>query len=183
MDKNLYKTLVEEERNIVWKLYIDLNQIMRRIALQITGNEADAEDAVANTFLKVMKYLHKIIPLSSDGRKAYCISIAKNEAINILHNKKQEKLSNEVEKLIDQSQCSVEENYFTALEQSKLQSNIQKLLKEERQLLYMRINQNLTFRDIGNLLCISEENAKKRYQRILKKLRQQYKKHDFNMEY
>ena len=65
-------------------LYDTYRQRMYSAAVRITGNTADAEDAVQNAFISVSKHLSKINVLDEDALKGYLIAVVKNEAINII---------------------------------------------------------------------------------------------------
>ncbi len=73
---------------------------------------------------------------------------------------------------------SVEKEYIKRVNKEKLLSCVNKLSGDEKNFIYLRFLNEMKFKDIAVLLGITEEAAKKRSQRILKKLRLYYEKGD-----
>ena len=65
-------------------LYDTYSTRMFSAAKRITKNTADAEDAVQNAFVSISGHLPKIDMLDEDALKGYLLTIAKNEAVNVL---------------------------------------------------------------------------------------------------
>lgn len=168
--------LEQEEKNLVIRLYKKLNIPMYKIALNILKNREDAEEAVANSFIKIMEGIEKISKISCPQMEAYCVSILKNESINILRREKKYLLTEEIEDYQLQKTISPVEEEVTQKVQQEILIKILEELEEEDQLLviYHYVDQ-MTYKDIAKLLGITEEAAKKRGQRILKKLKDKYK--------
>lgn len=49
------ESLSQEEKDLVEDLYNKLNKQMHRMSMAVLKNEKDVEEAVSNTFLKVME--------------------------------------------------------------------------------------------------------------------------------
>lgn len=65
-------------------LYHRHHVTMEKVAVQILGNVTDAEDAVQNAFLQIIKHFEKISVIPCEELQFWCISIVKNEARMIL---------------------------------------------------------------------------------------------------
>ncbi|NMB08577.1 MAG: sigma-70 family RNA polymerase sigma factor [Tissierellia bacterium] len=103
----------------------------------------DAEEAVAQTFLKIINNIERISALPLSPNRALF-------------------------------RYNTEEEYLKTLDKEKLLSCVNKLSDDEKNLLYLRFVNEMKFKDIARLLGITGEAAKKRGQRILKKLRLYY---------
>lgn len=176
MDIFKYEALGEMEKDLIRDVYLTLHAIMFRVAKKITGDHTDAEDAVSNAFIKIIRYISKIRQLDDERKTAYCIGIVKNEAINILRKRGQKVSLDEIKDNIDHSGFYIEEWLVQKQEFQILKQYIKELSAPERRLIHLRLEQDLMFQDIGILMDISAETAKKRYQRIVKKLRQRYER-------
>ena len=58
-----------DEREYIGKLYEKYSKKVKRLALNILKNEQDADDAVGNTFLKIIKYRDKFMGIEESQLK------------------------------------------------------------------------------------------------------------------
>ena len=79
----------EEDRQLVVSLYLEYHDRMLRAAQRIVRNPADAEDAAQNAFVQIIRNLEKIFQISCEKLPAYCISIVRNEALQLLRQREQ----------------------------------------------------------------------------------------------
>ena len=78
----------DKERQQFIKLYEQYHEIMERVALNVLGEQHDAEDAVQNSFLQVIRHFSKVNEIN-DGEIGYwMVSIVKNEALIILRKRR-----------------------------------------------------------------------------------------------
>lgn len=61
---------------------------MERTAMRILKEQSDAEDAVQNAFVQIIRHFEKVYKIPCDNLPFWCISIVKNEALSILRNRK-----------------------------------------------------------------------------------------------
>lgn len=66
------------------QLYQDYHGLMLAVALKILPRQREAEDAVQNAFVKIIRNFEKISELSCEKLPAYLVSIVKNESITLL---------------------------------------------------------------------------------------------------
>ena len=132
------------------------------VAKRILWDDTLAEDAIQESFLRVIRKRNQYIPGSPFSCWFY--AIVRNVCVDMLRKQAREK--------------EALENVGTTIELSKPRtelSEIPKLLdilaNNERDVLVLRIVHGLGFRDVAAALGISEEAAKKRAQRALKRLR------------
>jgi len=151
------------------QFYSDLVPPLYRFVRNIVVNSHDAEDVVADTFVKIIElaYTEKSIP-----SKAFCFTVARNLAIDFLRRKK--KITyNSV--FIDELQLSANIDVFEDISLSEDLATIEKHLSEFPELpsnvFYLRYFHDLSFKEISKIMNISENNARIITFRVKKKLR------------
>ena len=77
-------TLDRPEKELLGELFDKYGKKMFSAAKKIVGNTADAEDAVQNAFVCAAKCLSKLERLDDDSVKGYLLTMAKNEAVNVI---------------------------------------------------------------------------------------------------
>ena len=77
-----------EERQQFAAIYEQYHERMEQVALHILGDRHNAEDAVQNAFLQVIKHFEKIYEIPCEELPFWIISIVKNEALMILRKKR-----------------------------------------------------------------------------------------------
>ena len=128
-------------------------------ALAITQNHADAEDALQDTMLQIVKYASSY--RKGSNPRAWVLTIARHRALDIVRRRKVTIPLEEIS-LADES---TESNHTDAL------ALLDKLNKNERQLIVFRLYEELSYNDIAKIMNISTFAAQKRYQRALRKLK------------
>lgn len=134
------------------------------------GEEEQTGDIVANTFLKAMlalpKYTFKGVPFS-----AWLFRIASNE-INMFFRKSKKERVVSLDKS-DLGQMIGENGENDSDENQKLLLKVLgKLSDDEMQIIELRFFEKRAFVEVGEILSITENNAKVRTYRILEKLKQ-----------
>lgn len=61
---------------------------MEQVAIGILKDQHDAEDAVQNAFLQIIRHFEKISKISCEELPFWCISIVKNEALLLLRKRR-----------------------------------------------------------------------------------------------
>lgn len=135
-----------------------------------TGNEEVTGDIVSNTFLKAMlslqKYVYKGVPFS-----AWLFRIAINE-VNMFFRKTDRERAVSLDRadlgtmIAETGETDSQEN------QVLLMKAMSTLAPEEMQLLELRFFEKRAFAEVGEILGITENNAKVRTYRILDRLKQ-----------
>lgn len=159
---------------IVERLYKENYLYFYKIANSILKNDVDAKDAVNESFVKIYKYMEKISEMKCPEIIAYVVSIVKSISINIKKRQSKVALSEFSEEIIDHEVSS--KGADVILQQMAESENLNTLLSElpiiEQNILELKIIDKLTFKEISCAVGLSEEAAKKRYQRTLKKLKE-----------
>jgi RNA polymerase sigma-70 factor (ECF subfamily) len=154
---------------VLYELYYPriLNYIHYRV-----NDESIASDLTAQVFLKALQNLKKYevrdVPFS-----AWLYKIAYNETMMYFRN------SRSVEYIVIDEQLAdsmAEDAQMQDLEKLKdiLMKVLQDLDTEERQMIDLRYYQKMSYREIGYILGITENNAKVRTYRVLDKIRKKW---------
>ena len=160
------------------QLYALYEQPMYRIAYAILHHTEQAEDAVSDAFLRIMKNLKKIGNVQSEKTKHYIVCIIRSTAINQYRQNQR-----------DSERYTVWDDRILQVPSQKddmeqLLANITEVLEPlnetDRQIILMRCEEELSFREIAERLSIQEAAARKRFERAKKAL--QKKKGDICYE-
>ena len=141
-----------------------------RFVYQRLDHKHQAGDIAQLTFIKAMKaiprYQYKGIPL-----KSWLFRIAINELNQFFRkNKQQQAINIKTEALPEMFEEAEDTSELEEL-LYKLGNALQKLKKEQYELINMRFFEKRSFREIGEILNITEANAKMKTHRVIKKLR------------
>lgn len=159
---------------------------------KLTGSKEDSEDIAQETFIKAWQKLSKFD--SDKNFKTWLFSIAKNTAIDKLRKKKIINFSSlnigenqegnsgadssngsggvmDFENNIADTAPLPDEIFSQKESEEKLREALEHLSEAERFLIYLHINEELTFEDIKELLNKPMNTVKSQYRRTIEKLR------------
>lgn len=126
-----------------------------RFALTILKNESKAEDVLQELFLRLLSGRYTPEP---GKEQAYLYRAARNLCYDELRRQKRN------EKEMDTQYAATERYTYIEL--------IAPLNHKEREIVTLKIVGGLTHREIGKVMGMTEQAAKKRYQRAIEKLRE-----------
>ena len=146
----------------MYELY---EQGMYRVAYGVLHNKEQAEDAVQDSFEKLLKYLPEIDAPDSPKTQKLVLKIVRNTAIDQYrrNNKQNEWLS-------EQGKCGEETSTFIKSVEDRefLQRLLQAVPTEYREIIKLRCYYGFSAKETGNILAISEGNVNKRLERARK---------------
>lgn len=175
----LVGTISDYEKDLANKIFSKMNVKLFNISFGILRSQHDAEEAVAQTFLNIMKYIEKISALPCPEIEPYCVIILKNETMNIIRKRKKIVHLEDVDYVLhNDNGYDIKEEYMKKVDKEELLNHINKLSDEERYLIYLRFVYEMTYRQISEIMDITEQAARKRGYRILEKLRLCYEEGD-----
>ncbi len=139
-----------------------------KYCLRLLSNREEAEDAVQDIMLKVFEKVRYYQPKGSFTSWLY--KIAYNHCLNLLRRRK---LQQQISRLFGREAAaeSTEQAVENKMFSEPLASALEKLTVEERNLLILRIFEDKSFEEIGEILGRNMEAVKKRYGRIKHKLK------------
>lgn len=134
------------------------------IALSFTRQRADAEDVTQNVLLKLWKHRNTLTdPVHIDK---WLTRVTVNECRSLLRFRRDSVCFEDIESL-----CAAP----VSEQEQELISIVLRLPKEQRVAVHLYYYEELSVREIANLLHISENAVKKRLSRARETLRKQYK--------
>ncbi len=184
--KGVIHTKANEHSKMIEELYKAYEQPMYRIAYAILKNVQQAEDAVHDAFLAVLKSEARINDVHSNETKHYMVQVIRNTAIN-----RYRKNASDAERytVLDDTATQIPdgnnsvETRMKQMEQREIADTILNGLSEsDRDILCMRCEEELSFREIAERLSLSEAAVRKRYERAKKAARKQKGAHLYGKE-
>ena len=155
---------------------LPLKDIIFRMAFRITQNQADAEDVVQETMMKVWKRREEWDQI--DSMEAFCLTICRNLSLDKLR-----RMDNQVQTLADDydpadySHASNPEQVVIQQDRMKLVRELISQLPERlRSCMQLRDIEGKSYRDIAEVLGISEQQVKVNIFRARQSVRERYQK-------
>lgn len=163
------KRLSEGDQTALAVLYDLLGKPMYALAYTILKNPADAEDALQDAFLKILRGASGY---RDDGNaRAWAMSVARNSAIDLLR-RRQKETAEDGEVLDSLSrEGDFAESYAEADKMNRLLAILD---GTDRDIVVLKAVDGFKFREIAGIVGITAEAARKRYSRAIKKLRAAY---------
>ena len=145
-----------------------------RLALRITLNPAEAEDAVQDTLIKVWEHREEWERIESI--EAYAHTICRNIALDMAGKAGHGNVQLNEESSMFNVQCSM----FNEFEQKERLSLVKKIMdtlpEVQRSIMELRDIEGKTYQEIGNILKLSESQVKVYLHRARTSIRQQVDK-------
>ncbi len=167
-----------DDRRIAVKIYKRYSSKMERYANSILKNKHDAEDAVQETIIKIMKNAKRFISLSEYETEKLAMVYLRNVAITIYRqNKRQDEQSISFDDAEDNilAQEDVWEHIMRKELTEILNKTIEQIPKDYRDFLILFYNYGHTLAEIGEIFGITENNAKMKLMRARKALRKKWR--------
>lgn len=152
-----------QDRNKFEQLYIQYKQLMFCVANSILRNEYDAEDAVHQAFLAIVKNLDKISDLECTKTKTYLVTIVENCAIDIYRVKKRKATVPLNEDIVGLE--------FEGPHTNALAEAIAKLPVRYRHVILLKYDCGYSYSEIAEILGLSYEGVHSLDQRAKRKLK------------
>ena len=162
----------EQEKQRFTEIYLQYHATVEQIALHMLGSQSDAEDAVQNTFLQIIRHFEKTNEIPCKDLRFWIISIVKNEARIILRKQKN------VIQLWDWDGYVAESEHVS--EYKELVQLFAKLPETYRAALEMKILLDYSGKEIAQRLGLSEEAVHTRISRGRALLRKIAEKEGFH---
>lgn len=162
-DKTAFQELIAKYRPLVYKFLIKL-----------TGSKQSAEDLTQETFLKIIRNIDKFDLYGKAKFSTYIITVAKNSYIDELKRESRHIKGctmDENFELIDLG-VSVEDAVIDKLEGSEIIGRINDLTEEQRVVIKLKYIEELTLKEIGEILKLEPKTVKSRIHNGIVKLRQ-----------
>lgn len=157
MEKHEFKILLET----MYELY---EQGMYRVAYGVLHNREEAEDAVQDSFEKLLKYLPKIDTPDSPKTQQLVLKTVRNTAID------QYRRNNKQNEWLSQQEQGEETNSFVKSVEDRefIQQLLNAVPTEYREIIKLLCYYGFSAKETGDILGLSEGNVNKRLERARK---------------
>ncbi len=165
----LYLSLIEsdDDRSKLEIIYREYRNLMLYVANGILGDQTDSEDVVHQSFLKLIKVLHKIEEPKCHKTRALVVTIVERTAIDLYRRRQRTAAVPFDEESVSIPAASEIDGVQTRLD---LAAAIAALPARYRQVLLLRYDDGFSCREIAGLLSMTEPNVRKTIQRAKEKL-------------
>lgn len=165
----------DEDKTKFEQLYHRYKRMMYGVALRMTSDPNAAEDAVHDSFIKVLRHLSKIEEVTSHKTAAFLVIILRNTVLDMLVKKNKEATCS-IEDISEFKLCR--DNIKDHVDQMTLVEILHNLPEKYRDILEMKALYELTDKEIADVLHISHVAARKRLERARKELQKQLERGD-----
>nr|WP_276531922.1 sigma-70 family RNA polymerase sigma factor [Brevibacillus invocatus] len=169
--EDLIRRAVQEKDQEAFRWLVQIHQgKIYMYCYRLFWNRQEAEDAVQEIFMKVYQRLGEYKPTASFS--AWLYKIAYHHCLNELRRKQlMQKVKDIFFSRTEVAAVSAEEIVQDKVFSEPIAKILEKLTLEERNLLVMRIFDEKTFEEMGEIIGKRQETVKKRYERLRKKVR------------
>jgi len=157
----------DEDKNKFTLLYEKYRKLMFYIANQILKDDYLSEDAVEQTFVKIIENLDNISDVDCHKTKSYIVIMVRNCAINLYRQRK-----NHLTVSLDEDIERVDDWSFEIDEADALTRSIARLPIIYKDILTLKYVQEFPNEEIARMLGISEPTVRKRLERAKEKIQQ-----------
>ena len=147
----------QEKQSIFEKIYFTYRGLMYHTAYKILNNEADAEDAVHNSFVKIAENISKIDVPVCPKTQLYVAIITKNSAIDLYRANQRKHNVKYIDEIADNSDEEINVHGLAAC--------MEKLSQRYREIILLKYYYGFSCKEIAKQLNITEANAIKLDQR------------------
>jgi len=167
---NYYLSLLEteEQKQSFEKMYEENRELMHYHANKILNNYTQAEDAVHQSFLKIIESWDKIFAESRPQWTSLCVITCKRTSFDILRKNKirqHQSLDDLDESELISASLSTDETAMDNVLSEEIRKRIASLPDINRNIMQMHISNDLSAKQISKLLDIRYETVKKRIHR------------------
>ena len=165
----IFAFLSEDELHKFEYIYNKYKKLLMYKANNILYDFSLAEDAVSEAFIRIYKNLHKINDPDSGETASFLYIIVKNAAIDIL-NKNKNTYASDIEESDYQSEFDLEENVVSEIITGDMLRMVDGLQDGQKDCFLLMYAYGLSYKEIGKMLNMSENNVAVCVHRAKKKL-------------
>ena len=154
---------------------LPLKDVLYRLALRITLSHEEAEDIVQDTLIKVWNRRDEWQMLESI--EAYSMTICRNLALDAI--KKKDNNNESLEQGIDETSYQTSDPHELMIRKDRIEmvkQLVNKLPEKQRSCLQLRDFEGKTYKEIAEILAITEEQVKVNIFRARRSIKQQFDK-------
>lgn len=171
-------SLSVSQQDMLHRLYTEYASLMLKAAKSILKDDHKADDALSESFMRVLNNLNTIEHLAPNQVKKYMLIVAKNVCFNML---KKEKGVDNIDEL-NLSVQSVENDVIGRDGENRVLAIVKSLPDIYRDAIYLSLVLGLSTKETAESLGVSTENVRKRVWRGKRMLKEMLKKEGFDYE-
>ena len=156
--------IAQGDRDALKIIHQYMNRQIYAVAYSVLRDFSLADDIVQETYVKILEKAFSY--RKGTNARAWVLSVARNLAIDLFRHRRFEGTE---ETFADQAMRFDESAVVSSME---VKQALDRLDDEERQIITLKIYAGLRHKEIASLLGMTEEAAKKKYQRAAAKLRE-----------
>ena len=160
-EKGAFQELIAEYRPFVFKFLIKLS-----------GDEQVAEDLTQDTFIKVIRNIDKYDLYKNARFSTYIITVAKNCYIDGLKKESRHKTGFIDENIEFEDRVNIEDSVIAKLDAQSIMNKMEELTLEQQTVIKLKYIEDLTLKEIGEMLKLEPKTVKSRIHNGIAKLRQ-----------
>lgn len=166
------------DRDAFEEIYQEFVDVLYDFGLKISSNGELVQDAIHDLFINLYKYRKNLT--TPEYLEYYLFKSLRRNIVRQLKKERQFSSINENESVEFKLKFDIEEQVFDQESNDIQLRSLQKLLADldtnKRELLYLRFNSGLNYREIGDLLGIKPDTAKKQIYRLIDDLNKRFGK-------
>lgn len=156
------------------EIYAKYRGLVYHVTTKVLHDSYLVEDAVSETFIRVIKNIHKLNTGNESERRSYIAVIARNEAITIYNKvKKHDEIATAeewLEGIVDES-STVEGTIVNNESYEEVVKLVYELPEALKEVLILHYFQEFSLKEISEILSVDYEAIKKRFQRAKQSVR------------
>ncbi|KAA6317245.1 RNA polymerase sigma factor YlaC [termite gut metagenome] len=182
----------EEESKIIWqrfllgdkdaycRLYNEYVQLLYRFGLRFTSDGEVIKDCIQDVFMRLYKDKNRLVV--PGNIKVYLFVSLKNSLLRRLHTESKYDYNKPeignflLEPIVEEQFIDNEQALY---QQQKIKDVLAILTGRQKEIIYYRFIQELSFEEICELMGLNYQSAQNLIQRSLKKIRDNFKKESF----
>ena len=151
---------------------LPLKDKLYRLALRITLDSAEAEDIVQDTMIRVWNKREEWTQF--DSIEAYCLTVARNLAIDRSQQKEAQNVELTLETRETPDASSPYDQLVNEEQMNIIHQLVNKLPEKQRMVLQLRDMEGKSYKEISEILQVTEEQVKVNLFRARQKIKQQF---------
>lgn len=160
----------DAENKLISEIFMEYRQMMLKIALRILKNRSEAEDAVQDAFLHIIKKSKTILLLPRRQQPFYLVAVIENVCYNNLKRKNHHS-TEDIDKYYEiASDYSVEKKVGEKILLDEVKSALKSLSERDYGIMYFLYFEQMTSAEIARAMDIPEKNIYKYIDRAKKRL-------------
>ena len=168
-DRVLLAALSKGDREAIGKIYVAYKNDLLTVTVWLLGDMATAEDALQDVFVSLARDAGQLRLRGS--LKNYLVASCVNKARDYVRKRKRSQSASDVVSQESVAQPGPAERAVMAEENARVVHALASLPSEQREVVTLHIQEQMTFRGIAELLEISQNTAQSRHRYALSALK------------